>query len=200
MCNSIKPLLPPEYQQVEYIRSAGNAAIWAGIDYINNNLTFEIEFEGRNNSGNVSILTTRYWGNPTGIYFGYFNGGYYQYGNNGANVSIPNNERFTFRVERNIVYRLNYTTGQYEQKATIAPNAFSANMSLYLFCENDQNSGLTNFTKGDLYRFKLLENSTYISDLIPCYRISDSVTGLYNLITRQFITATRGVLTPGPNV
>ena len=51
------------------------------------------------------------------------------------------------------------------------------------------------------YYFKIWDNGTLIRDLIPAKRISDGVTGLYDIVNDKFYTnAGSGTFTAGPNM
>lgn len=62
----------------------------------------------------------------------------------------------------------------------------TSNYTITLFaCKT--NTPLNNtYTSGRIYYFRLYEGDTLVRNMIPCYRISDSVIGMYDLVNNVF--------------
>ena len=64
---------------------------------------------------------------------------------------------------------------------------FTSPVSMTIFCDND------NWTKNEyssykLYTFKIWDNWTLVMDFVPCYRKSDNVIWLYDIVNDKFYT------------
>lgn len=63
------------------------------------------------------------------------------------------------------------------------------------------NSSPDNYSIYTLYDFEIYENGNLLKKYIPCYRKSDDVIGLYEVVNGEFKTnAGTGVFTKGPDV
>lgn len=193
-------LLPREYQQVEYIETANvGSSILSGLNSVTSNTSFDIEFNMFNASSNNSIFTSRAGGGGTGIYFGTWGGGCYQFGTSVGYTTIPIGVKVRYKTDRGIMYRYDYSSTQWIQVVNVTYSSFTFNGAAPLFCELTGTT-YTNYSTGRLYHFAGWDGVTLISDLYPCYRKSDNVTGLYNLVTNTFITARSGSFIVGNNV
>lgn len=73
-------------------------------------------------------------------------------------------------------------------------------LSMYLGARNVANAR-NNALSAKFYRFKLIVNDIPVRDLIPCYRKSDNVIGMYDIINNNFYTnAGTGSFTKGSNL
>ena len=190
MCNRV--VLPPEYQPVEYIQTVySDTSILTGVTKVTNNTSFEIEFEINDTRQNPIIaLRTQ---STVGMYFGRYNGGCYQFGNSKNLVypEIPTNERTKFKIDKNIVYRYNYTNNTYEYIVATNSDTFSVSGSLPIFCEY-YGTSYSQYIQGKLFAFKLWEFNELMCDMVPCYRKTDNLAGCYERIKKQFIIARSG--------
>lgn len=202
--------LPAEYQEVEYIESTGTQYIDTG--YIPNSTdTVEIVADVSSaNTGNVCPFGCR----------GAYQNWVYQ---NSLTVqfNIDSNTRFhnyRYSEENYISY-----SGLFDKKAEIISSSHNflwfalagtggartytgstprqPNKNLYLFGANNAN-GAGSFIKMKLYVSNIMtENGETTRRFIPCYRISDSVIGMYDLVNRVFYTnAGTGTFTKGADV
>ena len=115
--------------------------------------------------------------------------------------------------------QINTTTPQIIKSSTVDGNVFMnvdgsnysnnsnagqtrGNKNLYLFAMN--NGGTAGFNaSGNLYYLKIYDNvnGNLVRNFVPCYRISDDVIGLYDLVNGVFYTNDgTGVFTKGSNV
>ena len=77
----------------------------------------------------------------------------------------------------------------------------SANNKLIRLLKSTKVSGTDAFFKGRLYHFLLELNGVKMLDVVPCYRRSDGVVGLYDIVSNSFLTnAGTGEFTKGENV
>ena len=177
--------LPAEYQEVEYIESNG-------VQYVNTGITINV----------LSALTTEWylrlvptvtdivqifagvdeavkqivdfknrlrqdWAGRSGV--GYFS------------QNIKTNEVNTI-MQKDGFFWLN------EEYAQINTTT-SAESFVYLFGKNKNGSPETStLARMRLYGFTAKTGSTKIADFVPCYRKLDTKPGLYDLVSRTFIT------------
>lgn len=196
--------LPKEYQQVEYIQSSGsqyintlykpnqNTKTEIVIETISLNTTF-VPFGTRANSRLDYIL---------GINFNSKN--YIQYNINDPVYSTESsstllNTKFVAKLDKNLG-RITYNNTNIDMIPT-ATTDFSCITNLYIGCLN--NNGSTSYLSPSykLYSCKIWESEYLIKDFVPCYRKSDNVIGLYDLVSRTFFTNSgTGNFTKGGNV
>ena len=189
--------LPSEYQQVEYIESSGTQYIDTGFKP-NNNTTFSLTFQissttttqGIFGVGDSSLSKSYRLGMSASGYF-YFAKRGTQF--NGASNS-SNTSKNTFELKNNKVY-LNGS----EYITITDTDTYQCENNAYIFFFG----GSTTITKasGKLYSCKIYDNSVLVRNFIPCYRKSDNVIGLYDLVNGTFYTnAGTGTFTKGANV
>ena len=78
--------------------------------------------------------------------------------------------------------------------------SFTESYNMYLFGWNNYWSA-RDLSSGAIYYFKIYESWTLVRDFVPCYRKSDSVIWLYDLVNKQFYTnAGSWTFTKWPNV
>lgn len=196
---SITPILPPEYQQVEYIQTVtGNSSILFDVSTITNNAQFEIEMTLFQITANGKLFEARL--NNSGIYLGLYNGVYYQLGTQGPGVYLSTtptaNVKFRIKADKGNVYQYDYMTRTYNSVGTFTPTQINVNQKMPIFCGH-YNSFFDQYVNGRLYSFRYMDDGVPISDLIPCYRKVDGIVGLYNLVNDNFITARSGSFTVG---
>lgn len=210
--------LPSAYQEVEYIESTGTQWIDTGV-LNDTNIGCEAEFaitSSRGNfmqtiwgshlykSGNTNYLNISHYNPPTNSIYAYLGAQYaYPYAR-----CILGTKYF---MQENLNHDLKFKMGTDLQNLTTYYNmtdgAQNLNLNALIFAFNFVIGG----TYGSdisayascmrLYRFKMTQGSTLIRDFIPCYRKSDGVAGLYDLISKRFYTnAGTGTFTKGPNV
>lgn len=175
-----EPILPKEYTQVDYIQSDGN-------QYINTNLIgdqntkFEIflmptiltnvrhilgSINSSSNAISFNISTSdsaiSRWGNVSVT----------------QSSGLIANNNYIISVSQDGYYINNNLWWQPTQ------NDFTTTRSMYLFGTN----GSTSRFAGRMYYCKIWNDNDLVSDLIPCYRNSDEVVGMYDLVTNTFFT------------
>ncbi len=81
------------------------------------------------------------------------------------------------------------------KKDTMEDGDWNVNtQSFHVFAARTRHPGVK------LYTFKLYDGDNLVRDLIPCYRKSDSVIGVYDKISKAFYTSTHGIFTKGQNI
>ena len=187
--NSMQLLLPSEYQQVEYIESTGEQYIDTGI-IANQNTGFEIKFLPKNK---ISSSTTEY-GNVFGAR---------------TKSSVNEYQLTTYRSDGTPDYQGTFRLGtiSYDGGITIGEtNVISLKSGLYTKSDGVQATLDGEFTSPctitlfalnnngtpaqhgsfQLFSFKLYDGDTLVRNFIPCYRVSDSVIGLYDIVNDVF--------------
>jgi len=176
-------LLPTEYQQVEYVESTGTQYIDTGVRETMS-IELDIEYMDRNARQLMGI------GVSGSHYFGVTNDIFECAGTNFSSSINPYKRRII-----DVNYILNDTnkaslsvTIDGETKTTV--NGAVVQNNFLLFAPTDEE----NYRKiyscyAKLYRCKITDNNgNLIRDLIPCYRKSDNVAGLYDIVNDVFYT------------
>ena len=174
--------LPIEYQEVEYLESHGTEYIDTGA-YLTAN--FKIKYKV-----NVTSL------NQIGIIWGsYVSGNRYdtQVRNTAPNVwEVQRGSSSTYVDDFDINTDFEITETQSKFIANGVESSVSGS-----FSQNNEKVGLFSNLAGSLYPypsickiyyFKLYDNNTLVRNFIPCYRKSDNVAGLYDLVNNKFYT------------
>ena len=190
-------LLPEEYQEVEYIQTDGNGE-YIDTNYVptaNTKIKIDFVFLGSSSteSSSISLLGERissgftgdtkfaFWVNKDtnriAINYGTYDSGYTSSGI--TNASIRN---VTSNVLSNLYYNDSFVTG--DDSATFG----SANLSIYLFAIHETNGMVYRNIQAKVYNMKIYENDMLVRNLIPCYRISDNVIGMYDTVNDVFYT------------
>ena len=176
-----KSLLPPGYQQVEWIGSTGTQCIDTGyVPSMNTNIILT-----KGSTPNASHFTFIFGaGNDSPNQFG-LNGYFMNYFGK-FNQAIQNNKQqdaCTIKILHGIVYidDVEYL----DLSDATGPN--QPMMSIMLFCREGRN-GYERFITMNLYGFEMYEGTTPVRKMIPCYRKSDSEIGMYDTVSGTFYT------------
>lgn len=188
MC-STTTLLPAEYQQVAWIQGDGAAYIDTGIKpNAQTGMEASGDFNGNANiPGNDVLLGCRYSTTGTNYSLNYtFDGTMrFNYGTNGRTPIVENCTQFSFipGIDKKFRYqRADGTSGN----VTIPVKSFkpALNLNFFLFALN--NNGTPGCGTCIVNYFKMYSGTTLTRSFIPCYRKSDSKTGMYDLVTHEF--------------
>ena len=181
-------ILPNEYQQVEYIESSGTQFINTGL--IGKSTMY---MEGKIQAPTtLSDFKSIIGANPNRVYI--------QTDTNGTNEgSISANTIYEFKASygNNAYLSINdEVVARFTNTSTY--NTGSNNM--YIFARNN-NGTSDNKSSHKLYYIKIYDNNVLVRYFIPCYRKSDSVIGLYDIVNNTFYTnAGTGTFAKGNNV
>lgn len=190
-------ILPSEYQQVEYIESTGSAYIDTGI-IPNTNTKIDIQFETiqRGNFGIIFGGEETYKDNSFHLYnsSGVFDIGFGSIATAfRTSIDYNSNIKYTLIMDKN-GFDVNGATGTFPEPT------ISTTYSIYLFAVHRETNVLENNAQKRIYYCKLYNNGTLVRDMIPCYRVSDNVIGMYDLVSNTFFTnAGSGTFTKGAN-
>ena len=190
--------LPAEYQQIDYIYAPSNngAYIDLGIQYANG-CTFEIGWVYTGNDIQIFGAT-----NATGAYrcllSAHFDGaGHWYYGsinNVYTNISYPPNDTTTGKLmEQKAVYKVGPGAGYIEdlntsEKLSFTIHNYTVSNNLFLLGQNYKGNYRGNGLKQISY-FKYWDNNdNLLRDMVPCYRKSDNVIGMYDKVSKILFT------------
>ena len=180
--------LPNEYQKVEYIQSSGTQYINTGIKVNTTNSRYETKINPSVVSGASGIFGSRnnnLASDSSSANVFIINGAFRLDWLVGAAYTVNNifpNTEYTISITRGLatINNVDYTSEQ-----TTSVN------SLYTFyIGNFNNAGrpYSNGFSGKIYYSKLYNNNILVFDGVPCYRKSDNVAGLYDLVSNTFYT------------
>lgn len=198
--------LPDTYQEVEYVESTGYQGINTGIE-IDLDETFQIEMEVLINQYNTDGSKFIGWSagstsisKKNAYAYGMYNQGtnythFFSFGS----VSNTSNS-FTFGVKHKIVQNLttpavragNSTASMYIDDTLFLEangkfNNYNGKPKIYIFAGNAYDGQKpSDPAKMKLYSLKITKNNTLVRNMVPCYRISDTKPGLYDLANGVF--------------
>ena len=186
---SLKKSLPDEYQEVEYIEGDGGQYMPV-INNLNNraingNLTVGYKFQATVHDRAMYFSTiTCNLSSGQAYSLGYINANSYLY------------IRWNQMVNSNTQV-VGYQVGDIVE--VIRTNNVETILETYSLFTHGNSSTLT--WKGRIYKYWLKLDSKYLFNWIPCYRKSDNVIGLYDLVSGTFSTNIgTGTFLKGPNV
>ena len=196
------PRLPSEYQEVEYIESSGTqyidswwtpssnyARVVTQIEPTLSGQQWEVFYGMTNWSNHYSLHTnkdTLKW---------YIN--VWSNGNIITDIAFSSWTKVNTEFEaNNWAYSVNVNSTTYSW--TYSWTVVQSTRNMYIFAYNE-NGSITWKPSMKLYSFKVYSaTSTLVRDFVPCYRKSDSVIWLYDLVNDQFYTnAWSGTFTKG---
>ena len=189
--------LPSEYQQVEYIEGTGTQ--YLVIDYIaSGNTKTKGKFKIMDTSKGAFLFGSRdekgeyfyglNWGG--GIPYKYYNSYYY---GTITNKTIDN-EIHTFYKDKGDLYIDDVLTLHINDKAFTTPSKMNV-----FGCYNGVTKGYLPAI-ARIYDLQFYDEDILKVDLIPCYRKSDNVIGMYDLVNNKFyINQGTGAFLKGKN-
>ena len=181
------PSLPSAYTQVTYVENTGDSSVNLGLQLC--------ATEG--NTFNVSLRNTMQ----------YVSGGYHlqtflvcmqEDGEPYDGFSY----RFNYTGQTEIVTNLTNATSAFTTSSGIntasitcsgVTSAETHTYPLVLFSGLDSNRDSYRYCLGRLYEMQVTLNGNLVRNLVPCYRNSDSVVGLYDLVNSTFYTSDTNV-------
>lgn len=184
------PLLPQEYQEVEYIESSGTQYIDTGFKPNQNTL---IKIKGIINN-NAFIFGTR---------TGYSNKAFGICSTSSKLRGDFNDINQDSYISADLVFTAELGNYKFVANgtniATFTQVNFQCDYNLVLFANN--NGGNIVFSNSQIDYFQIYDNNTLVRNFIPCYRKSDNVIGLYDSVNGTFYTnAGSGTFTKGADV
>lgn len=193
---STQAILPSEYQQVEYIESTGAQYINTGINGKNLHTAIESKCSWSSANGGSAVMSTG------GIHYVVVNNGVYDVLRTGG---TENGYRYTLNE---VVVVKAYYDSQGRRSVDVNGTKVSTGSSY------EASDAVINMLKlndntiqsGKTYWFKIYSDNIVVFDGIPCYRKSDNVIGIYDLVSKTFFTNagtgtfSKGNDTPTPDV
>lgn len=192
-----KPKWQTSYQPVEYIQNSGTQWIYLTEQFTTDRLVVDFQYITIPSGGeliaadgtpsfNDGVLTA----GGNGTVFRYFVGGT---GDGGHSYGTIDTNRHTFDIGLEAQYFDNTLIGSYTATNKAAYH--------YLFSSNNTSPPILTPTKARIYSAAWYYNNEKIVDLVPCYRISDGVIGVYDTVNHKFYTnAGTGTFTKGSDV
>lgn len=181
------PMVPSEYQEVEYIESSGTQYIDTGFKP---NQTTSISI-------NALMETPQRYANVIGgsrnssrtasfavlLYKDVFCSSYGTQNNITSSEAYEVNKKYETKLDKNLFYVDGTLLTTHDSQT------FQSDYNIYLFGWNDGGTfDADQSLKGNIYSAKIWDNGTIVRDFIPCYRKSDNVIGMYDLVTKTFFT------------
>ena len=184
--------LSSEYQEVEYIESFGN-------EYIKTNII------PNENIGIYMKVLNKEINNST-TFFGVSNISndfIYSIGNKSNNIMYNLNQ--SNQLENSLSDNLNIIELNYlnDKKIKLNNNIITSlnnigtNDNEFTIFALNQDNNIINHSSIKLYNLKISIDDTIKYDFIPCYRIKDNKTGLYDIINNKFYETETGTLKNG---
>lgn len=199
-----KSALPSEYQAVEYIGNTGTQYIKTGYTptpSYNTRIDMQYMFTATQ-AGDKMLFGSR-GGSSSITYQGeaysgaqwYCGGGYYQFRNVLRNVGTALNTKYTFLINGNTMTINGSSASQNQTRTT------GSALELYIFAWNSNGKAEYINSGARIYQLKFTVNGIVEADFVPCYRKSDNVAGMYDLIGKRFLTnAGTGTFTVGADI
>ena len=111
----------------------------------------------------------------------------------GSNVSIVTSQNDLYETRHVFDSNKNYLYIDGIQLFTTTYTAFTSEYPIYLFAMADNNNKTnppepSTFVKTKFYNSKIYDNGVLERNFIPCYRKSDGVIGLYDMVYGEFYT------------
>lgn len=200
--------LPDGYQQVDYIESTGTQYIDTGVKTSNNTkiIAKVINTFGKADASQPyggGLLGARKSSSESN--FSYVTGSLNDFIGTGSSYSQITKNTNTSML--NIEYdnsSIEITCGNYSYSNDNLSISIDDAYNIYLFALNQQNT-VQSLGTFKLYSFKMWNNNSLVRDMIPCYRKSDNVAGLYDTVNGVFYTNqgtgtfSIGDVAPNPN-
>lgn len=184
--NYTPPRLPAEYEEVEYIESTGTQYIDTGV------LTAQdIELDLKFSTGVTQrcCMGARYSTSSSSLVWGYPEIGKAYVGFGGATTPYNTTPATLYdRTMHNVILSSSKYTIDGISQTISNRGTLSRFYNILLFTWSNAGVPDERMWVGNVYEFKIKKNDVLIRNFIPCYRKSDNVTGLYDLVNNQFYT------------
>ena len=192
--------LPSEYQEVEWIQSDGNQRIAITDDQSItdiNKFIFEADVSVHETNSSTAIFMCL--GSTAGLWLRVVSSGTKIGVGSSAYFSVDISERHTYKLDSSRSENTSYATCDGVSEIPRAKTNI-ASKRLTLFAALDI-SNWTYYSKVRMYSAKAWFNGALIRELYPCYRKSDNVIGMYDIVNDVFYTNSgSGTFTKGGNV
>lgn len=179
--------IPSEYQRVEYIESSGTQYIDTGIECTSD---LAVDFKAKCSSNVNTALCGGI--NTASPYFRHhyspYNNNFYwiQYSNSSTSEITYSWTYIDYVVTVDPTKGVATINGQEKTFTPLASN-LTTGKSYGLFARISD-TGDIQYRAGRIYYFKFYKNSQLIGYFIPCYRKSDNVIGMFDIVSKTFFT------------
>lgn len=187
-----KSLLPPEYQQVEYIESTGEQYIDTGCyATLTSKINIECSINDPNSSNVYRVFGVRDSSNTAAFMCGKTSGSnntiYTQFDTVSSTVvqsySPTSNEVLDIELSSD-GFKINGTLyREYEN-----PTSFTSSSTIPLLAHISASTLSISLEPIRVYGCKLYTANALVRNYIPCYRKADSKPGMYDLVNHVFYT------------
>ena len=194
-----KPLLPEQYQRLQYIESTGTQKIKTNYTH-KKNTEFETVLVLKHNTATFPAIHLARTGGKSSV------GLYAETSSNSFRFGIGE-AAYTFgKFEEDKKYKVvvsNKHCTQYDDKGNILYNSEGKDFgngseSTTLFCDS---RGSVEYGIFRLYSFIVRENGIINGNFVPCYKKSNGEAGVYDTKTRRFLNNSgTGEFIKGPEV
>lgn len=191
--------IPAEYQEVEWLQSAGTSGPYIDLGFAFDikakvemsqyivNMTNAYAFGAAEKSGVFRCMASIPYSNQ--VYFYGSDGTKYLATSRDIVVGVYN--EFEALWEKGNFYAINKTNGSENTIKTHIEYTMTSN--LYLFGQNYNGTARTGEGTRRIKYFRYYDkNDKLICDLVPCYRKSDGVMGMYDMARSIFLTKAGG--------
>lgn len=174
--------LPPAYERIPYVTTDGNQVIRS--DYVP--VRYD-EFHIRFNGVNGTLLSAGTGTYPLLLLSGFSNTGWYYKNMNSTTVNVTAqyaaNTWYDVDIDSDGTLRTNGKSYACAYQAELDGTA----TNMYLFERRNWSSRYT----GSVSEFWIKNNGEYKMYLIPCIRKSDQKVGMYDTVSKTFLTSAR---------
>ncbi len=172
--------IPSEYQKVEYIQFTGTQYIDTGVIPSDHKTEVKFDFD--------TLETEVLFGTLSGMYYYSFTpyNNQYWWGTYGPNGGQTSNGTWSTGIHT-LVYNGENHSIVLDGTTLGSGTRLESPTSLLIGRRYEEQQY---YLSGKIYYFIIIDNSTgqIVRNMIPCYRKSDNVIGLYDLINRNFYT------------
>ena len=192
--------LPSGYTEVEYIQRDASHNGYVGLgEYFQENTKIEIDFQMTQAKGNAIIGD--YGSNDNDDWRVFLN--YDVQVNNRLNYDFLTSRNYyntgdwskRFHIEIGNYYIKDVDSGNYLINTT-KKTGFTRPNQMYLF-HMDGTQSTNNIDYGYVYSVKIWQNDTLVKEFVPCFRNSDNVVGLYDIVGNEFHGSLESTLIAG---
>lgn len=185
------PLLPAEYQEVEYLEATGTQAFFSDVP-VQDNLTVDSVqtfsggdcylFGGHSGKGLQSCFNG-YWSfRMQNAYNGYYHW---------ALDRISQNNTTIYHVvsTQRTGDQSGYLNGELLFNGTRTTTAdVSAGANAVAFGQRNASGAINQWYRGKVYSLKVSKDGVQLANYVPCYRKADTKPGMYDLVKHKFYT------------
>ena len=197
-----KYAIPAAYQEVEYIQSSGTQLIDTNVTVNNDSDRYEIGFKPDDSTGNYFIAGSGWQENGKVWVYHYPSGNAFNLyiTDTGGVQRLISGTKGTPAERYDVIYDAKnlYVNGMLTDSSATGYTFGSTPYTFTLF-NSKNSSGYAAKTR--IYYFKLYQSNICTRDMVPCYRKSDGVIGMYDKVNSVFYTNSgTGVFTKGTDI